>query len=381
MSFYRIVKQLRESRNEKAFGAMSSKELEAGRRALLQSIGAEDISRPKYGVRDYFEYAGSMFSHAIARPALVGLGVLVLVAGGSLTSVSAAYDSVPGDVLYPIKIVSEQARLTIATSDVKRAELHVQFASRRLDEMKTISNSTHEDKNERMKTVVEAFTNEVGEAKTAMQTIASNGTDASSVANAINAQAEEFETVIKSTASEVAESEDSVVEQVVSAQQGVSEAENAAVEVLVNAVETTPESPVAEDLQKKFRKELQNLDERSKMTLGRIQVIKNVLSGDSTLKLTLTEWVGVDEIATTLKGFDGDIHDAMNIMAAGGYRTAFERLDVIEATIDRADAEVANMELSIVAQRSASLVPTVSTPEPEEVIQDDGNSSEEIPVE
>jgi hypothetical protein len=61
--------------------------------------------------------------------------VVVFLLLGSAVSVSAA--SVPGDILYPVKRVTEQMRLTLA-SQQQRVNLYLEFAGRRLQEMRVV---------------------------------------------------------------------------------------------------------------------------------------------------------------------------------------------------------------------------------------------------
>lgn len=57
---------------------------------------------------------------------------LVLLGGGGATYASA--DSLPGELLYPMKLAVEQFRLMAAEDEVARGQLHVSFADERLGE-------------------------------------------------------------------------------------------------------------------------------------------------------------------------------------------------------------------------------------------------------
>lgn len=61
---------------------------------------------------------------------------LILVAGAG--AVAASAHALPGELLYPVKRASEQARLAAAFSDRARAELHLAYAERRVDETSTL---------------------------------------------------------------------------------------------------------------------------------------------------------------------------------------------------------------------------------------------------
>jgi hypothetical protein len=59
--------------------------------------------------------------------------MLVFVVGGG--AVLAADSSMPGSLLYPIKILTENISLKLAASDIEKAELSLTFADRRVEEM------------------------------------------------------------------------------------------------------------------------------------------------------------------------------------------------------------------------------------------------------
>jgi len=60
--------------------------------------------------------------------------VLILLLGGGST-VAAAGNSMPDDLLYPVKLATEQVQLTLTRSNMARAELHAELADRRVAEI------------------------------------------------------------------------------------------------------------------------------------------------------------------------------------------------------------------------------------------------------
>ena len=70
--------------------------------------------------------------------------VLILgTAGLSLFAVSSAQNSLPGDVLHPLKIVSEKAQTVFVKQDEK-TELEVKFVSNRIEELNKVLDKTQE---------------------------------------------------------------------------------------------------------------------------------------------------------------------------------------------------------------------------------------------
>ena len=64
---------------------------------------------------------------------LAAAAVLILAFGG-WTTASAAQDSVPGEILYPIKQTQERVLLLVVITESRKANLHAQFAETRAKE-------------------------------------------------------------------------------------------------------------------------------------------------------------------------------------------------------------------------------------------------------
>ncbi len=91
-------------------------------------------------------------------PSVIALVMICSFAGWGVATASAY--SLPGDILYPIKRVSEQVTIALAAA-VNRPELHVQFAQRRLDEFEALS-----VRGDFSQGLVTEASNEIGEALT-----------------------------------------------------------------------------------------------------------------------------------------------------------------------------------------------------------------------
>jgi hypothetical protein len=72
--------------------------------------------------------------------ALKAVVILTLVFGGTLGTVRAAGGSIPGSVLYPIKMQLENWQLTTAKEPLRQAMLALQFAQNRVDEVEALMN-------------------------------------------------------------------------------------------------------------------------------------------------------------------------------------------------------------------------------------------------
>ncbi len=84
-----------------------------------------------------FFQMGKRFSTAVA---LAVLALIVIVVFGQVGTVAAAtQDSLPGDTLYPVKLVVENLQLAVTFDPVNKAELHLGFAEVRVRELTALA--------------------------------------------------------------------------------------------------------------------------------------------------------------------------------------------------------------------------------------------------
>jgi len=100
--------------------------------------------RPEFKARARYQF-GSALREVRPRRRFFFLGwqprwatavaaVLILLLGGGST-VAAAGNSMPDDLLYPVKLATEQVQLALTFSNMGRAELHAELADRRVAEI------------------------------------------------------------------------------------------------------------------------------------------------------------------------------------------------------------------------------------------------------
>jgi hypothetical protein len=92
----------------------------------------------------------SLYQYVIEKlrgPVLATISIAGIALGGSIASVSAAENSLPGDALYTVKLVTEQAQLAFAQSAPDKIKLKSGFTKRRVEELHTIvtTDVTHKD--------------------------------------------------------------------------------------------------------------------------------------------------------------------------------------------------------------------------------------------
>ena len=81
----------------------------------------------------------------VRKPMMALASILLIVAGSSMMSVSAAERSLPGDFLYGLKLATEQARLAWVSSQEDKLKLKTEFTQRRVQELKTVASTKNDD--------------------------------------------------------------------------------------------------------------------------------------------------------------------------------------------------------------------------------------------
>src|SRR3989338_8662234 len=78
-----------------------------------------------YTSRDYFQYLVWRMNASFLRPILTGAMAILLIFGGWVMTMNATYASVPGDVLYSVKLATERMQLRFIFKEEKRVKLQV----------------------------------------------------------------------------------------------------------------------------------------------------------------------------------------------------------------------------------------------------------------
>jgi hypothetical protein len=104
-------------------------------------------------------------------PAIAVFGIIFIAMGGSIASVSASDRSLPGDLLYPIKLAAEQTRLVFTTNKTDKLRLKTEFVERRVEEIKTVAASDDLNKPEKVKAAAENIKRDLNTVKTQLQEV------------------------------------------------------------------------------------------------------------------------------------------------------------------------------------------------------------------
>lgn len=159
--------------------------------------------------KNIFDLATFIFPKEQLRLATRTATVLTLVLGivfsGSITTVSAALNSIPGDFLYPLKLMTEGAQVRLASGDTEKAELHVEFASRRIQEVVKINEEESLDNKARTAVAVEGFKQEMVTVNQYMEQ--SEPELAAAIAKIVDAKSEEHEQILNTVEKTISDTE------------------------------------------------------------------------------------------------------------------------------------------------------------------------------
>jgi hypothetical protein len=94
----------------------------------------------KSAIKEWIKFFAPIFAvnKWVRTPVFAVMVVVVAIFGGSLLSVSAAEKALPGDLLYSVKLATEQARIALAKNPQDKVKLKTEFTERRVDEMKQV---------------------------------------------------------------------------------------------------------------------------------------------------------------------------------------------------------------------------------------------------
>lgn len=309
-------------------------------------------------------YAAWLLSQYISRPAVAGAFSVAMLASGWMATARAA-ESLPGDTLYSVKILTERAKLSFASSD-RKAVLHTEFAGRRLEEAARLQLATDRTQaNPLVTSTLEAYEMELAYAGEELLSGSASLSTVTSVQKSLNNVGSALETTLAQTDDEAQSS------QVLAAKEATKEASRVATSVAVDMHDKAPSEQSSIAIKNSFKDKLGDLEARQQFDLQRITVIETALgdlSPEVTAEHDILATADLAADAYTIESTEGMITEAMNGFAAGGYKTAFEDLnEVDEALLDieskLAQIEIAIMQLSVVPEPTAEPEGELQTPQ------------------
>ncbi len=131
-------------------------------------------------------------------PVFVICSIIALVTGGSIASVRAADQSLPGDPLYTIKLVAEQTQLAFTPSASDRVKLKVEFTKRRVQDLNTIVTSSVSGKDARVRQATDILKQDLQTLQDQLDEVKKGSSQSRTVAETAKAVDSEAVDVVKS---------------------------------------------------------------------------------------------------------------------------------------------------------------------------------------
>jgi len=106
---------------------------------LMEYIHTEKTAKRSWSSVFTYISRPMLYSNTMRRLA-IGTAVLVVIIASGAGTAYASTDSLPGDILYPVKIGTEQFRRFLETDDIAEVEVELAFAGTRLAEVEKLAN-------------------------------------------------------------------------------------------------------------------------------------------------------------------------------------------------------------------------------------------------
>lgn len=308
---------------------------------IAAGIGADPTLKPRaYTVWEYLEYLSFEAQTALVRPMVTAAGTVGLILSGAVATVGAT-NSLPGDLLYPVKLATERVQLSFSSSSEQRVRLHSEFAERRLQEAVDLTTSNEPQNAARLKQAVAGFKGELNSAHGELSGLQAG--QAVVAAAALSRKTADFSALISQSEASL---DDSAKSDVTAAKEAVKDSQTQVVDTLVNAYKVTQESAPLEELQSNFRKRYQGIVDRIHMSEQRVLAIRGVLKRLPAAEVAPYQ-AYIEATLAALRSFEKPLSNTMNVMASGGYRSAFDLLITVDEDLASVEANLALHEIQL----------------------------------
>lgn len=268
--------------------------LKETREILFTQIQAQTLPPPAVKPRIWdFSVLGNRL---VWRPALVGVLIVAVTLTFSV-AVEASISSLPGDLLYPVKITSEKTQLILTVSPEKKATLQIFFAKNRANELNQIlqNDEPPEIKQVRVQVAVKQLKQEVTSVSQNLARVQNNNNSQTTgqLAKVVKAATSE----IKKTVQQVSIAATSALqEEVNDALNSVEQTSSDALSAIIQAYESGTTDISASEVSSRLNEEITRVEERVKVVEIEINSLATTTVATSTSFIlntaTVTENLG-----------------------------------------------------------------------------------------
>lgn len=294
-------KSLKQKLNELKQARPSEQQKKDFRSILLSHMHAHPFERPHR----------LPFAFAFRLAPVAGLtAFFVLLSAGGVTY--AAQGALPGELLYPIKRVAEEARIAIALNQVSKTELRLEFASRRLDEVEELIDTT-DGESEHADIALEAYVEALAQSEVAVK---DNQDDAAHIAVIIDKASEAQQKTIEKLSEKLTEKKRGkrLQERLEIAREDAEEKEDNALLIIVTATSSDAQISLPDPVVKKSREKIEKKERSIRKALRKLEEEKSEDSKEQQ-----------KETAEKLKEAEEKIERAKERLDEGEFRASIEQ--------------------------------------------------------
>jgi len=168
-----LINNLKAIKNLESAGRPEASWVAANRELLMSQINPQSKSIEFQPAKYYYQFFSEVFQQKFLRPALMAVLVFGAYFGYSAFTLT-AQASLPGEALYPIKVLGEKIQLAATFGDESQVKLKMDFISRRGDELQQIARipETSEVKSVKISAAVKQITENVKDVQTQIDKMA-----------------------------------------------------------------------------------------------------------------------------------------------------------------------------------------------------------------
>ncbi|OGL63561.1 hypothetical protein A3C09_04040 [Candidatus Uhrbacteria bacterium RIFCSPHIGHO2_02_FULL_47_44] len=208
-----------------------------------------DTSGLTHTWRDWLEFYIWDFTHVMLKPVGAFAFFILFFVGGWLGIANASLGTLPGEQLYKVKLGMERVQMALATSGAQKAQLRMEFTSRRLEEMVALAASGKPSDISQIAMAVDRVKQDVTDIKSDLTT--ETASQATELAKAVGRKADVYTSTVTSSASTLPSNVQTQVDEVKTI---ISETKEQAVEVIITAHEQSVTADNTRELELTFQK-------------------------------------------------------------------------------------------------------------------------------
>lgn len=163
----KLINNLKAVKNLETIGRPEGAWVLSNREILMGQINPQSKQVEYQASKYYYQYFTEVFQFNVLRPAFMAMLVFGAYFGYSAITLT-AQASLPGEAMYPIKVLGEKLQMAATLGDEGKVKLKMDFISRRGDELQQIARKEEDPKIKSIKisNTVKQITKDIKEVKT-----------------------------------------------------------------------------------------------------------------------------------------------------------------------------------------------------------------------